>query len=154
MAKKPTLKAAMTRVGKVEARVGVPHEIQDLMDRLTSKGKTPKTTATRVLTSFPQLKGEVSVKVELVELVFDLDAAATNAQLTRVYLPGSDTDIASSASPHGVLPRQISGSTVCVVMETLGNPGQTGKFTVQGALQPSITLKAEDSPSIKVLIVS
>jgi hypothetical protein len=153
MATKPTLKTALSRVGKIEKRIGVPHEIQDLMDRLNSKGKNPKTTATRVLASFPQLRDEVSVKVALVDLVFDLDATATTATLTRVYLPGSP-DIASSASPHGVLPRQISGSTVLVVMETLGNSGQVGKFNVQGALQPSITLTAGDSPSVKALIVS
>jgi hypothetical protein len=154
MATKPSLKTALNRVGKIEKRIGVPHEIQDLMDRLKSKGQNPKTTATRVLASFPQLRDDISVKVALVDLVFDLDATATTAKLTRVYLPGSTSDIASSASPHGVLPRQISGSTVLVVMETLGNSGQVGKFRVQGALQPSISLTADDSPSVKALIVS
>lgn len=154
MAKKPTLKSALTRVGKVEKRMGVPHEIQDLMDRLSSKGKSPMTTARRVLKSFPQLAAGISVPVTLVDVVFDLDKAATTAKITRVYLPGADRDIASSASPHGVLPRQVSGSTIVVVMETLGNDGELGKFNLQGTLQTDMSLLSQDSPSLIPLIVS
>jgi hypothetical protein len=154
MAKKPTLKSAMSRVGKVEKRIGVPHEIQDLMDRLTSKGRDPMTTARRVLKSFPQLAKGVSVPVTLVDIVFDLDTSVTTAKITRVYLPGANWDIASSASPHGLLPRQISGSTVIVVMETLGDDGDIGKFNLQGTLQSDISLSSQDSPSLMPLIVS
>jgi hypothetical protein len=150
--RKPTLKTALSRVARIERRLGMSHEVQDLLDRMAAKGK-PSTTASKVLASFPALKEDVTVSVSVTDLVFDLDVAATTATLTRVYLPGQP-DIASSAKPHGVLPRQISGSTVIVVMETLGDAGELGKFNVQGALQKDISLLAEDSPSLKPLIVS
>jgi hypothetical protein len=155
--KKTPKKRATTRNNRllqIEKRVGVPHEIQDLIERLHAKGQAPQTTAARVLKSFPALANDQSIPVQLVDVEFDLDHQATTAVNVRVYLPGHAEDIASSAAPHGVLPRQVVGSTVVVVMDVTGNPNHVGVFTVRHAQPPKISLKVSDGPvSLKSLFV-
>ena len=90
----------------------------------------------------------------MVDVEFDLDSEKTTAFNVRLYFEGSTEDIASKAKPHGVVPRQIVGSTLILVMDVQGDPEDIGVFNVKHARQASISLKVSDGPvSLKSLFV-
>ena len=143
-----------TRVKALEKRSGLSHELQDVIDRVQSKG-TPQTAALRAQTNFKFLQDDVIAPATVVDVTIELDSKATTAKFTRVYLTGSTGDIASTAKPKGVLPRQVVGSTITVVMDVTGNPNDIGQFNVKNAQHSPISLKVSDGPtSIKSLHVT
>lgn len=142
------------RLAAVERSIGIPHEIQDVLARLNAKRGSPQTTAARVLKNFPELADDQPVRVELTDVEFDLDNEHTTAFNVRLYFEGSSEDIASKAKPHGVVPRQIVGSTLILVMDVQGDPDDVGVFKVKHTRTPSISLKVSDGPvSLKSLFV-
>ena len=143
-----------TRVKALEKRSGLSHELQDVINRVQSKGKV-QTAALHAQANFKFLKDDVIAPATIVDVTFELDTKATTAKFTRVYLTGSTEDIASTAKPKGVLPRQVVGSTITVLMDVLGNPNDLGQFTVSKAQHSPISLKVSDGPtSIKSLHVT
>jgi hypothetical protein len=141
------------RIRKLETRIGVSHEIQDVLHRISARPANLSLPSERLLAKLHFLDDDAEIPVELVDLEFDLDTAKTTAEMTRVYLEGSDDDIASTAQHHGVLPRQVDGSTVTVVMDASGDPAAVGVFKVKNALQTSISVTAAVGVSIKFLVV-
>jgi hypothetical protein len=143
------------RVAALESRQGLSHETQDFIERAGQKGKSSGTASSRAFKSVRVLSADAVAPAQLVDVTFDLSSTPKAPGMVRLYLAGTTADIASSTSPHGVLPRQIVGSDIQLIMDITGNSGEAGSFNVKGALPSSISLNVDDGPtSIKYLHVT
>lgn len=153
-------KGLAARVAALEKRIGISHETLDFIDRVQGKGKTPPTASTRALKSFKALANSNAVAaVETVDVFFELSSTPKAPGMVRLYLPGTKPgdEIASSQKPHGVLHQQVVGSDLQLIMDITGNLGETGSFSVKGALPSPISLQLDNGPtkkSIKYLHVT
>jgi hypothetical protein len=132
----------------LEKRVGVPHEVQDFLDRIAAKGQTPLTASTKAIKTFAALNTDAVAPAQVADLTFDIDSSTT-AKLVRVYLPGkrpADPDIVNSQNTHGVLHNQVVGTFVTVIIEVAGNPNDVGVIDVKNAEPDTIKLKVSDGP--------
>ncbi len=141
------------RVAALEQRAGLPHEVQNFIDRVNDS-EAP-TASARAAEHFGALSGDAVAAIQITNVIFELDTTKTTAHFVRVYQSGSSDDIASTAQPHGILPRQIVGSSITVVMDVQGDPNEVGVFSLQHTAAPSISLKVSDGPiSVKYLFVT
>jgi hypothetical protein len=92
-------------------------------------------------------------------VTIELDDKKTTAKLARVYLPGTTDprdDIANNmGKPKGTLKNQTVGSTIEVVVDASGTPGQKGVFNVTNA-EPTVlqlTLKKKTNSESVLLTV-
>jgi hypothetical protein len=94
-------------------------------------------------------------QAKVVDVGISLDSDNTTARAARVFLPGSDDDIASNARPQGAVRRQVVGSGFDVVIEVMGEPDDVGVFRVSNAIPSRISLKVSDGPvAVQPLIVT
>jgi hypothetical protein len=91
-----------------------------------------------------------------VTVAFDLDEKGNTAKFARLYFPGHDEDLVNNLdSKHAVLKDQPLGSTIQLIMEVRGDPGQVGSFLLKGATPTPLKLRVQDGPkSPKLLFVS
>jgi hypothetical protein len=132
----------------VQKGIGVPHEVQDFVDRLQSKGRELSTSSAKAFKNIKLLSSDAVAPAQVTDVIFDIDKSTT-AQLVRVYLPGkkpTDPDICNTQSPHGVLHNQVVGTFVTVVIEVAGNPQDVGVVNVTHAEPAVIKLKVADGP--------
>jgi hypothetical protein len=142
------------RLKALERRIGVSHETQDFVDRLKAKGGIASTASTQALKSFKVLSdGSAGPSVATVDVVFDLTDTPKAPGMVRIYQAGSKPgdEIASSQKPHGVLPAQVVGSDLQLIMDIMGNVGEKGGFSVKAALPTPLTLVLDTGPTKKVL---
>jgi hypothetical protein len=142
------------RVKSLEARSGVSHETQDFLARVKTSRRTLSTPSTRAISTFKGLAdGDAVAPVETVDVEFDLGSTPKAPGMVRLYLPGTQPgeEIATSAKPHGVLPQQVVGSDLQLIMDITGNIGESGSFSVKRALPNPISLQLDDGPTKKSL---
>jgi hypothetical protein len=139
------------RITALEKKAGVPHEVQDFLERLSGKSTTASIRAAK---TFAALSNATVAPAQVVDVIFDLDSTTT-AKVARVYLPGSQEDIANSQNPHGVLRNQVVGTFVTVVIQVGGEPSDIGVFDIQHAQPSSIRLRVSNGPTgTKPLLVT
>ena len=141
----------------LQKRIGVPHEVQDFMDRLKGKGPVLSTGSARAFRTFSLLSSDAVAPAQVTDVLFDIDKSTT-AKLVRVYPLGAkptDPDIVNTQHPHGVLHNQVVGTFVTVVIEVAGNPDNIGVIDITHAEPTVIKLKVADGPvGVKPLYVT
>lgn len=92
-----------------------------------------------------------------VTVAFTLDTAGNTAKFSRLYFSNSpEHDVVNNLDKQRAeLSGQHVGSTIQLMMEVRGDPGQKGSFTVNGATPSPLTLTVGNGPkSPKLLFVS
>ena len=139
------------RLAALEQKIGVPHEVQDFLDRLGSK-RGRGTASLRAVKTFDALSDDAVAPAELTNVIFDMQD--TKLTLVRVFPKEGGPDIVDSAQPHGVLPQKMVGDFVHLVIQVQGDADDEVVITVQNAT-PNIRMKGKEGPfAIKTLFVT
>jgi hypothetical protein len=142
------------RIAKLESRVGVPHEVQDFIDRVQSSDKVTSTASSQALEKFDVLSSDAVAAAQVTDVIFDIDDATT-ATLVRLRLSSGPPHIVTSSKHHGVLSGQVVGRFIEVLIEAEGDADQVAIVKVQHAVSDTIQLKLADGKSgLKSLFVT
>jgi hypothetical protein len=143
---KPTRssRAAAAQAARSKKLPGIPHEVHDHLSRLADPVslRTPMVMAAK---SFSALGSDEVAPAQLTDVTFTINPATT-ATLTRVHLQGDPNDIVNNTRPQGILPRQVVGTFVTVVIEVTGAPDAVGVIDVQHASPGSFRLAVSHGP--------
>ena len=146
-------RAATAQTTRLKKLPSIPHEVHDHLSRLASPVslRTPMVVAAKSLSALGS--AEVAA-AQLTDVTFTINPSTT-ATLTRVHLQADSNDIVNKTRPQGVLPRQVVGTFVTVVIEVTGAPDTVGVIDVQHASPASFRLKVSDGPvGIKPLFIT